>query len=148
MNNLAQSVWPKDRRTSFCYSFRQGEQKASCNAKHGNPFGPFWDTFNVDFEYSEDYGPLHYDVHHTAIAKEWNEKYPAEEWPVLAFTGAPAAFPIQKENLMIQKHFVWNDAMLKKANDYIKENLGHAPFIGIHLRNGVDWVTRTPKYPY
>jgi peptide-O-fucosyltransferase len=49
-----------------------------CNAKSGNPFGPFWDNFRVDFVKSVTYGPLHYDVHHTSVAEEWTEKFPGE----------------------------------------------------------------------
>lgn len=58
----------------------RGENE-SCNAKQGNPFGPFWDTFNIDFIASEFYGPLHYDVYHTNIAEKWKEKYPPKKWP-------------------------------------------------------------------
>lgn len=60
----------------------------TCNAKEGNPFGPFWDTYNVNFVESEFYGPLHYDTHNHDMADKWNKKYPAEKWPVLAFTGS------------------------------------------------------------
>lgn len=59
----------------------------SCKAKEGNPFGPFWDTFNIDFVDSEFYGPLHYDTYNPEMAKQWHNKYPAASWPVLAFTG-------------------------------------------------------------
>lgn len=59
----------------------------SCKAKEGNPFGPFWDTFNIDFVGSEFYGPLHYDTYHQEMAKQWHDKYPADSWPILAFTG-------------------------------------------------------------
>lgn len=59
----------------------------SCNAKEGNPFGPFWDTFNIDFVSSEFYGPLHYDTYHHDMAQKWNDKYPPAKWSVLAFSG-------------------------------------------------------------
>lgn len=58
-----------------------------CNAKEGNPFGPFWDTYKVDFVGSEFYGPLNYDVHYRDMLKKWKEKYLPLQWPVLAFTG-------------------------------------------------------------
>ena len=54
---------------------------SGCNAKEGNPFGPFWDTFDVDFTHSEFYGPLNYDVHHQNMASQWNKKYPPNQWP-------------------------------------------------------------------
>ena len=50
-----------------------------CNAKEGNPFGPFWNTFNVDFTESIFYRPLSYDVHRESIAQAWKEKF--KKWP-------------------------------------------------------------------
>lgn len=64
-----------------------GSAENGCNAKEGNPFGPFWDTYNVDFVGSEFYGPLNYDIHYQDMAKKWKEKYPPLQWPVLSFTG-------------------------------------------------------------
>lgn len=87
MTNIAPSVWPNSRRISFCYTQRMGEEKSSCNAKSGNPFGPFWDTFNIDFVDSEFYGPLNYDVYNKEMMDKWKQKYSNEQWPVLAFTG-------------------------------------------------------------
>lgn len=123
---------------AFCYSARgKGD---SCNAKDGNPFGPFWDTYNIDFVKSEFYGPLHYDVYHTDMAIQWKKQYPALHWPVLAFTGAPASFPVQLENKRLHKYVEWNIDMLNKAKTFIKQKLPKGAFIGIHLRNGIDWV--------
>ena len=144
---LATEVWPEDKRISFCYASRKahGSENSSpdegvCNAKNGNPFGPFWDTFNVNFVGSQTYGPLHYDVHFTNVAKDWHDKFPPKKWPVLAFTGAPAPYPVQKENVQLHKYLKWNDNMLEKAEDFIKSTLRpRGPFIGIHLRNGIDW---------
>ena len=59
----------------------------SCNAKEGNPFGPFWDTYKIDFVASEFYSPLHYDVHYSNMGQRWSEVYPPNKWPVLAFAG-------------------------------------------------------------
>ncbi|XP_035219962.1 GDP-fucose protein O-fucosyltransferase 1-like, partial [Stegodyphus dumicola] len=122
----------------FCYSAR-GEGN-SCNAKDGNPFGPFWDTFDVDFDDSVFYQPLHYDVHHHNIGIKWNEKFPPDKYPVLAFTGAPATFPVQDVNRDLQQYLIWSDTILKKAKDFIMTMEPKGPFVGIHLRNGADWV--------
>lgn len=145
----ATSIWPPDKRILFCYGARHNfdnEENVGgvCNAKSGNPFGPFWDTFGVDFVGSQTYGPLHYDVYFTDVAQDWNEKYPASEWPVLAFTGAPAPYPVQKENVVLHKYLKWNEEMTAKAERYIKSELPKGPFVGIHLRNGVDWVKNLP----
>jgi hypothetical protein len=64
---------------AFCYTARGNG--SGCNAKEGNPFGPFWDTFDVEFVGSEFYGPLHYDVYHHDMSSKWNEKYPSDKWP-------------------------------------------------------------------
>lgn len=65
---------------AFCYVGRGAESKG-CNAKEGNPFGPFWDTFNVDFIGSEFYNPLNYDVYHSNMSEQWNAKYRPSDWP-------------------------------------------------------------------
>jgi len=60
---------------------RGSDSAKSCNAKEGNPFGPFWDTFGVEFAHSEFYSPLHYDIHHSNAVEQWQEKYPPDQWP-------------------------------------------------------------------
>lgn len=144
MENLAPVVWPPEKRISFCYMERQkldGTSSGSCNAKEGNPFFSFWETFKIDFAGSEFFGPaLNYDVVHGGMDKLWNEKYNADEWKVLAFTGAPAAFPVQKENLHLHKYLQWSNDIDEKANSFIKNVLPKGAFIGIHLRNGIDWI--------
>ena len=145
-NGISTEIWPPEKRISFCYAARQslkGQENdlsgGVCHAKSGNPFGPFWDNFQVDFAGSETYGPLHYDVHFTQVAQDWHDKYPASQWPVLAFTGAPAPYPVQKENVILHKYLKWTDEMVEKAETFIKDQLPSGPFVGIHLRNGVDW---------
>ncbi|PSN57587.1 GDP-fucose protein O-fucosyltransferase 1 [Blattella germanica] len=123
---------------AFCYTAR-GDGNG-CNAKEGNPFGPFWDTFNVDFIGSEFYGPLHYDIHHHEMAIKWNENYPSGKWPVIAFTGAPASFPVQIENRELHRYLQWSDSIERQAQNFIKNKLPKGAFVGIHLRNGIDWV--------
>uniref|UniRef100_A0A2A4K4F0 GDP-fucose protein O-fucosyltransferase 1 n=2 Tax=Heliothis virescens TaxID=7102 RepID=A0A2A4K4F0_HELVI len=140
MKEMAPVIWPVTKRISFCYTQRMGEQENSCNAKSGNPFGPFWDTFDIEFSYSEFYGPLNYDVHNKAMVEKWKQKYPPNHWPVLAFTGAPASFPVQKENVHLQKYLSWSDDISNKSRQFIKKNMGGGGFLGLHLRNGQDWV--------
>lgn len=145
MTELAPTVWPPEKRLSMCYSERigiDGTGDKGCNAKSGNPFGPFWDTFNIDFVDSQFYGPkLHYDIHNFKnTGKEWNEKFPAAEWSVLAFTGAPAMFPVQDENRGLQQYLKRSNKLEAKAKEFIKNVLPKGAFIGIHLRNGIDWV--------
>jgi peptide-O-fucosyltransferase len=54
---------------------RQGGKSDDCNAKDGNPFGPFWDNFNIDFVKSEFFTPLTYDVEFGDTVEQWNQRY-------------------------------------------------------------------------
>lgn len=57
--------------------------------------------------------------------------------------GAPGSFPVQEENLPLQAYLTWSDSVLSRAKHFVRYTLlasGAAPFVGIHLRNGVDWV--------
>ncbi|KPI93843.1 PREDICTED: GDP-fucose protein O-fucosyltransferase 1 [Papilio xuthus] len=140
MNDIAPNIWQPQKRISFCYVQRSGEVQNSCNAKSGNPFGPFWDTFNIEFVGSEFYGPLNYDAHNQAMMGKWKQKYPLTDWPVLAFTGAPASFPVQEENVHLHKYLKWNQNIVNKSRAFIKNNMSGGGFIGLHLRNGQDWI--------
>ncbi|XP_037877658.1 protein-O-fucosyltransferase 1 isoform X2 [Bombyx mori] len=140
MREIAPTVWPIEKRVSFCYTQRTGEIQNSCNAKSGNPFGPFWDTYNIDFNRSEFYAPLNYDAQNEKILEQWKIRYPVDKWPVLAFTGAPASFPVQKENVDMQKYLKWSNDIEHRSKLFIKKNMSGGGFLGIHLRNGQDWV--------
>ncbi|KAF7283466.1 hypothetical protein GWI33_000549 [Rhynchophorus ferrugineus] len=137
MKEIAPYEWPVDKRISFCYMARGNNN--NCNAKEGNPFGPFWDSYGVDFVGSEFYGPLHYDISKDIDLKMWTNKYPPGKWPVLAFSGSPASFPVSLENRGLHKYLIWSDDVMKKANDFIRAKMPKGAFIGIHLRNGIDW---------
>lgn len=157
MQNTAPTLWPPAARISFCYMARKAlgtgttaapdrdADAGSCNAKDGNPFGPFWDEFGIDFAGSQFFGPLSYDLQDTGpdaqrLQQRWHDSYPAAQWPVLAFTGAPAAFPVQPHNLDLQRHLRWNDRVATAAREYIRTALPRGAFLGVHLRNGIDWV--------
>ena len=42
--------------------------------KHGNPFGPFWDHYAVDFD-SSVFHNLGYEVHIDMLRKVWKERW-------------------------------------------------------------------------
>ncbi|XP_033643156.1 GDP-fucose protein O-fucosyltransferase 1-like [Asterias rubens] len=137
MKNLAPKVWPIGKRKGFCYTYRQD---SSCMMKEGNPFGPFWDNFKVDFDSYVEYGAgLNYEAS-SQNARKWNERFPASSHPVLAFGGAPGSFPVQEQNVPLHKFLVWSKFIEKQANDFIAKNIPEGPFLGLHMRNGVDWV--------
>ncbi|XP_064649700.1 GDP-fucose protein O-fucosyltransferase 1-like [Lineus longissimus] len=139
MSELAPSIWPAGQRTAYCYYPRHGPTKGDCNAKDGNPFGPFWDTYSIDFEKSEFYQPLQFDAKNPRQMQKWLRKYPAEHHLVLAFVGAPANFPISEDDWQLQQYLIWNEKITKQGDKFIQEYIPEGPWIGIHLRNGVDW---------
>ena len=56
----------------FCYVFRDGKK---CGMKDGNPFGPFWNHFGVDFDGYVDHPGILWDTQHERTALEWNRRY-------------------------------------------------------------------------
>ena len=60
--------------------------------------------------------------------------------PVLAFKGAPASFPVEREDRQLQQYIRWNERINTQAEEYIKHTIGDSPYIGVHLRMGEDWV--------
>ncbi|XP_022107939.1 GDP-fucose protein O-fucosyltransferase 1-like isoform X2 [Acanthaster planci] len=137
MEKLAPKVWPHGQRKGFCHTFREAN---SCKMKEGNPFGPFWDNFNVDFDSYVAFGSgLSYDPSNSNTRK-WNEKFPASEFPVLAFGGAPGSFPVLEQNVHLHQYLVWSDMIEEEANNFIATKIPEGPFLGVHMRNGLDWV--------
>ncbi|GAB1600842.1 GDP-fucose protein O-fucosyltransferase 1-like [Argonauta hians] len=138
MEELAPKIWPPSTRIVFCFqAVPPGND--SCNAKRGNPFGPFWDHFSVDFVRSEFHGPLSFDVNNMFERNRWLNRFPASKYPVLAFMGSPAPFPARQDTLHIHRYIKWSDELEESAKNFIKENIPDKPFLGIHLRNGEDW---------
>lgn len=138
MKDLAPTIWPPGNRTVFCYRSRHDSEN-TCNAKEGNPFGPFWDTFSIDFDDSAFYGPLHFNTHDKQNAKNWAERFPVDKFYVMAFSGAPASFPVREEDANLQKYLLWSENINNKADKFIQNNFGNDEFLGLHFRNGEDW---------
>ena len=68
-------------------------------------------------------------------------RYPPSVYPVLAMRGAPASFPVQPEHRELQQHLVFSRRIADEAQKYIDRHFGGEKFVGIHLRNGADWVS-------
>ncbi|KAK2181134.1 hypothetical protein NP493_409g01017 [Ridgeia piscesae] len=132
MKHLAPKHWPVGHRIGFCWLPQNSDAK--CVMKEGNPFGPFWDGLKVDFD---DYIIYHLSYYET---ERWNEEYPGDKYPVIAMRGAPAGFPISPADRQLQRYLVFSDKIENDANSYISKNFPDQKFVGIHLRNGADWV--------
>ena len=50
-----------------------------------------------------------------------------------------------EKDVPLQKFLKWSDSIEKNATDFIKKFLKNEKFLGIHIRNGVDFVSYT-KY--
>ncbi|EFO20682.2 GDP-fucose protein O-fucosyltransferase 1 [Loa loa] len=145
IKKIAPNVWPLNERKAFCWQPRQSiydrRKSPGCHAKEGNPFGPFWDYSNISFigdvYYASDFSEAH-SINSVSVRKKWNERFPTSRYPVLSFISAPATFPARADHHHLQRYLRWSDAVLTEANKYIAESL-ERPFIGIHLRNDVDW---------
>ncbi len=67
-------------------------------------------------------------------------RYPADKYPVYAMRGAPASFPVQPRDRDLQRYIEFSEGVSRVGDKYIADNFPDKPFIGIHLRNGMDWV--------
>lgn len=56
--------------------------------------------------------------------------------------GAPGAFPVHEQDRWLQKFVQWSVKIEKKAKEFITNVLKNEPFVGIHLRNGIDFVSK------
>lgn len=68
--------------------------------KHGSPFKEFWDNLEVEFD-----STVFYDITYSQPdIPLWKEMYPSTKYPVLAFKGAPASFPVQAVSMASIHH--------------------------------------------
>jgi hypothetical protein len=62
---------------------------------------------------------------------------------MLSFTGAPAPFPVRADDRHLQKYLQWSENIASAASAFIDTHLNggsDSGFIGISLRNDLDWV--------
>ena len=70
-----------------------------------------------------------------------HSRFPAGQYPVYAFPGAPGNFPSLPENHFIQKYLHFSKLIDKISDEYIQNEMEGKPFLAIHLRNGQDMVS-------
>ena len=134
VDDLSPEIW-KDK-TVYCHevAMKRSSEKGKCPAKQGNPFGPFWDNFNVTFDRSKSYK-----LNFASPASQWNRKFPKSSNRVMALMGAPANYPVLKENRVLQKYVDWNGKVVGERDRFIGAKL-IGPYLAVHLRNGADWL--------
>ncbi|XP_053211469.1 GDP-fucose protein O-fucosyltransferase 1-like [Panonychus citri] len=139
MENIAPTIWPENERYILCYDPRRGDKDRTpgCNPFDGSPFKPFWYNFNITrFRSSVFHQPL---VTQFSEAKLWKSRF--KHINVLAFVGAPSAFPTNEEAIPLQKYLHYTDSIAEKAAKYRAERgFSRKPYLAIHLRHGSDWV--------
>lgn len=132
---LAPTHWPPGKRLGFCWKPPMSPEK-DCKMKEGNPFASFWDGLGVNFDGSIVYELSYYE----SDMVKWPKVYPASEYPVLAMRGAPAPYPMARSNRHLQRYLEFSDRVTEEAQKYIDNHFPNERYVGIHLRNGPDWV--------
>ena len=87
----------------------------------------------------------HSSMSQLTISHSSTYSYPPDKHPVLVFKGAPARFPVLKENRHLHKYVKWNDRMIQMAEEFFSGTMGGQPYIAVHMRIGSDWVSLTPE---
>lgn len=126
MKTTAAVAWPEHQRHMYCYHFDQ-TKPVNCRTKQGNPFGPFWDAFHVNFvgDRGIDYG---------MSPVRWSTELAPQQHPVVAMPGAPARFPVQPEHRELAQYVEWSDSFAAQKQDIVSSMQG--PILAAHIRAG------------
>ncbi|XP_038060600.1 GDP-fucose protein O-fucosyltransferase 1-like isoform X2 [Patiria miniata] len=151
MTELAPLYWNEGNRVAYCSNGLADNNGGKCT-RDGNPFRTFWQDQGIEFDDSEVWTNLYFNVEHAGVAEHWKEVYPASEHPVMALVTAPVINPISTAVEGLQHYLTFKDHIRQPAEEFIEKNL-EKPFWGLHLRNGADWsrtceLLGTGDFPY
>jgi len=74
IDQLAPTHWPPGNRTGYCYApSSRITDREDCEMKHGNPFGPFWNEFSVEFDRSE-FTRMSYSINRENVLEKWRSR--------------------------------------------------------------------------
>ncbi|KXJ14782.1 GDP-fucose protein O-fucosyltransferase 1 [Exaiptasia diaphana] len=136
LRELAPKYWPVGNRKGYCWL--PPGSGADCKMKDGNPFYQFWDELGVNFDDSIVFN-IGFTVEDSYVLEEWQNQFPPSLHPVIAFKGAPAPYPVKEANRKLHQYLVWSTKLLSQAKELQSTVLPNGSYVGIHLRNGVDW---------
>ena len=60
---------------------------------------------------------------------------------MIALKGAPARYPVEEQYSPLHKYLQWAEDVEDETDHYIRNTFQGEKFIGIHLRNDLDWVS-------
>ncbi|KAJ3586380.1 hypothetical protein NHX12_012778 [Muraenolepis orangiensis] len=109
MEHLAPQHWPPGQRHAYC--FETAAQRSS-------------DKKSCPMKDGNPFGPF------------WD--YIGVDFDKSILFGAPAQFPVTEEHVGLQRYLVWSDSMSREGEELIAARLDR-PYVGIHLRIGIDW---------
>jgi peptide-O-fucosyltransferase len=133
---IAPRIWPTEKRYGYCWlPSHMIDANVNCQMMNGNPSENFWSELAV-LAFSKSIA-FSFDIEDFA---QWRSQFPPQKHPVIALKGAPANYPVRSYNRINQKYMILSDEIESQVSKYINETFRDEPFVGIHLRNGEDWI--------
>lgn len=124
----SQNVWPENKRFGIVFN-HENILSRDCGYKDGNPMEIFWNTYNVSF---------------TKCLVNYNgirDISSFDKHKVVAYSGQLGEYPSDKQARdLVVPHLEFNEKLLIEASKYIEYHFYNEPFIGVHIRNGKDWI--------
>ena len=136
LENIAPTQWPSSSRIGMCFRYPQHE--TPCTMDETDHHFTFWKKQDIKFVRTESY-MLSYDAHSHHTKAEWDARFPASSYPVLALQGAPGGLPMQKLTNGLHQYLQWSNAIAVERDAVIRDKIPSGKYVGIHIRNAQDW---------